>query len=131
MVVDRYYYSGIVYSAAKHNPTLSLSWARHPDVGLPRPDVCLFLELSPEEAAERGGFGEEKYEKKEMQDRVREQFKILMEREGAEKEDFARIDAGKGIDEVQHEIRGVVKRVFERVDGAGSEEAPLRYVEEW
>jgi dTMP kinase len=131
VIIDRYYYSGIVYSAAKHNPTLSLAWARHPDVGLPRPDVSLFLDISPEEAAKRGGFGEEKYEKKEMQDRVRELFKVLMEREGAEKEDFTRIDADQGVEEVQREIREVVARVFERVDGAGPDGAPLRSVEGW
>lgn len=131
MIIDRYYYSGIVYSAAKHQLTLSLSWARHPDVGLPRPDACLFLDISPEEAAKRGGFGEEKYEKKEMQDRVRELFNGLMEREGAEKEDFVRVDAGRGAEEVHREIREVVGRLFKRVDGVGSEGVPLRFVEEW
>jgi dTMP kinase len=131
VIIDRYYYSGIVYSAAKHNPTLSLSWARHPDVGLPRPDVCLFLGISAEEAAKRGGFGEEKYEKQEMQDRVRELFEMLMERWGAEKDDIVRIDASKGLEEVHGEIRGVVENVFARVDAAGSEGEALRFVEEW
>jgi dTMP kinase len=131
VIIDRYYYSGIVYSAAKHNPTLSLSWARHPDVGLPRPDVCLFLDISAEEAAKRGGFGEEKYEKQEMQDRVRELFEMLMERWGAEKDDIVRIDASKGLEEVHSEIRGVVKNVFARVDGTGSGGEALRFVEEW
>ncbi|KAF1996475.1 P-loop containing nucleoside triphosphate hydrolase protein, partial [Amniculicola lignicola CBS 123094] len=60
LVIDRYYYSGMIYSAAKSNPTLSLPWARHPDVGLPRPDLVLFLDISAEEAAKRGGYGEEK-----------------------------------------------------------------------
>ncbi|KAF2685347.1 thymidylate kinase [Lentithecium fluviatile CBS 122367] len=130
VIIDRYYYSGIVYSAAKHNPSLSLSWARQPDIGLPRPDVCLFLEISTKEAAKRGGYGEEKYEKKEIQDRVRELFGVLMEREGAEKEDFVRIDAGRGVDEVQRSISEVVRKVFEKVDGAGPEGAPLRFVQE-
>lgn len=131
MVVDRYYYSGIVYSAAKRNPSLSLAWARQPDVGLPRPDICLFLDVSPEEAAKRGGFGEEKYEKKEMQDRVRELFGVLRTRDGAEKEDLVRIDAGRGVEQVQEEIREVVRKAFESIDGAGPNGAPLRFVEEW
>lgn len=74
IVCDRYYYSGMVYSAAKRNPTLSLDWTKAPDVGLPKPDVVLFLDLDPEEAEKRGGYGDEKYEKKEMQQRVRELF---------------------------------------------------------
>ncbi|KAF2646921.1 P-loop containing nucleoside triphosphate hydrolase protein, partial [Massarina eburnea CBS 473.64] len=60
VIIDRYYYSGIVYSAAKLNPSMPLAWCRSPDVGLPRPDLCLFLDISAEEAAERGGYGTEK-----------------------------------------------------------------------
>ncbi|KAJ4307375.1 Thymidylate kinase, partial [Neodidymelliopsis sp. IMI 364377] len=59
VIIDRYYYSGIVYSAAKQNPSLSLEWCRNPDVGLPRPDLCLFLDISAEAAAQRGGYGTE------------------------------------------------------------------------
>ncbi|KAK4185869.1 thymidylate kinase [Podospora australis] len=74
VLCDRYYYSGIVYSAAKQNPSLSLQWARAPEVGLPRPDLVLFLDLDEEKAKERGGWGGEVYEKAGMQKRVRELF---------------------------------------------------------
>lgn len=92
MLCDRYYYSGIVYSAAKQNPTLSLAWARHPEVGLPRPDMVLFLDLDEEKARARGGWGGELYERAEMQKRVRDLFwglslgKIDLVREGGERE---------------------------------------------
>ena len=126
VIIDRYYYSGCVYSAAKHNPSLSLEWCRQPDVGLPRPDVCIFLDISAEDAAKRGGYGEEKYEKKEMQDRVRELFETLMQRK--EGEDLVRIDAGQSLEEVQRKIREEVDRSIERVD---RENLPLRVVGEW
>jgi len=74
IICDRYYHSGIVYSAAKHLPSLPLSWARAPEVGLPRPDVVLFLDLDEEVARGRGGWGGEVYERGEMQRRVRELF---------------------------------------------------------
>ncbi|KAK3947635.1 thymidylate kinase [Pseudoneurospora amorphoporcata] len=74
LILDRYYHSGIVYSAAKQNPSLSLSWARAPEIGLPRPDLVLFLDLDEEQARLRGGWGGELYEKAEMQRRVRELF---------------------------------------------------------
>lgn len=74
VLCDRYYHSGIVYSAAKRNPALSLGWARNPEVGLPRPDLVLFLDLDEEQARARGGWGGEVYEKGEMQRRVRELF---------------------------------------------------------
>lgn len=125
-MIDRYYYSGCVYSAAKQNPSLSLEWCRRPEVGLPRPDVAVFLDISAEDAAKRGGYGTEKYEKKEMQDRVRELFETLMQRK--EGSDLVRIDAGKGLEEVQEKIREEVERCIERVD---REELPLRTVGEW
>ena len=74
IICDRFYHSGIVYSAAKQLPSLSLSWAKAPEVGLPRPDMVLFLDLDEEVARGRGGWGGEVYEKGEMQRRVRELF---------------------------------------------------------
>jgi dTMP kinase len=123
VIVDRYYYSGCVYSAAKQNPSLSLEWCRQPDVGLPRPDLCLFLDIAAEDAAKRGGYGTEKYEKKEMQDRVRELFETLMQKK--EGEDFVRVDAGRSMEEVQKKIRDEVERCL------GEEERPLRVVGGW
>ncbi|CAJ2507330.1 Uu.00g085160.m01.CDS01 [Anthostomella pinea] len=74
VVCDRFYHSGIVYSAAKQLPSLSLSWAKAPEIGLPRPDMVLFLDLEETVARERGGWGGEIYEKGEMQRRVRDLF---------------------------------------------------------
>jgi dTMP kinase len=126
VIIDRYYYSGCVYSAAKQNPSMTLEWCRKPDVGLPRPDLCLFLEISAEDAAKRGGYGTEKYEKKEMQDRVRELFDVLMQRK--EGEDFLRIDASSSLEDVQEKVKGEVDRCIEQVDKGNM---PLRTVEEW
>ncbi|KAF2090700.1 thymidylate kinase [Saccharata proteae CBS 121410] len=126
VVVDRYYYSGCVYSAAKDNPTLSLEWARRPEEGLPRPDVCVFLDISPEDAAKRGGFGEEKYENKQMQDRVRQMFGELQRAQ--EKDDFVRIDGGQSLEEVE---RRIWQLVLEVVKGVDEESRPVRFVQPW
>ncbi|KAI4949489.1 hypothetical protein J4E91_005228 [Alternaria rosae] len=126
IIVDRYYYSGCVYSAAKQNPSMTLEWCRKPEVGLPRPDLCLFLDISAEDAAKRGGYGTEKYEKKEMQDRVRELFETMMQKK--EGEDFVRINAGESMTDVAAKIRQEVDRCFERV---AKGQLPLRTVEEW
>jgi dTMP kinase len=126
IIVDRYYYSGCVYSAAKQNPSMTLEWCRKPDVGLPRADLCIFLDISAEDAAKRGGYGTEKYEKKEMQDRVRELFETLMQRK--EGEDFVRINAGSSLENVQEKVKEEVNRCIERVD---KENMPLRTVKEW
>ncbi|KAL5117438.1 Thymidylate kinase [Pleosporales sp. CAS-2024a] len=105
---------------------MTLEWCRQPDVGLPRPDLCIFLDISAEDAAKRGGYGTEKYEKKEMQDRVRELFEMLMQRK--EGDDFVRIDAGSTVEEVHGKIKDEVNRCIQRVD---SEKLPLRTVQGW
>jgi dTMP kinase len=125
-VIDRYYYSGCVYSAAKHNPTLSLQWARKPDEGLPRPDVCVYLTISPDEAAKRGGFGEERYERQEMQERVRSLFGELQK--AAEQDDFVEVDGGRALDDVEADVLKVVETCIAAVDKS---KQPMKVVEPW
>ncbi|ODM20884.1 Thymidylate kinase [Aspergillus cristatus] len=120
VIVDRYSYSGVVYTAAKANPNLSLEWAWQPEIGLPRPDLCLFLRISPEEAAKRGGFGAERYENQPMQIRVRGLFQDLFNRQRSE--DIHIIDAGRAFDEVYQDILKIATDSVARVDAVG----PLR-----
>ena len=125
IIIDRYYYSGIVYSAAKDNPTLTLSWAREPEVGLPRPDVCIFLDISPEDAAKRGGFGLEKYENDKMQRRVRELFHQLANLPDGR--DFRIVDAGRSLEKVEEEVLVAVESTFRSLNDS----KVLKSVEPW
>ncbi|KAF2170743.1 hypothetical protein M409DRAFT_63822 [Zasmidium cellare ATCC 36951] len=127
VVIDRYYYSGCVYSAAKRNPTMDLAWCRHMEVGLPRPDLCLFLDITAEKAAIRRGFGTERYEKQEMQDRVRELF-AEMRTHPDEEEDIVVIDAGGTVEQVEAAIQTTVKRRLGEVE---AESRPLRFIQPW
>lgn len=77
---------------------LDYNWCRTPDIGLPAPDLTIFLHLTPEAAAKRGGYGEERYETLSMQSKVRESFAEI-EREMKGKK-WITIDAGRGVDEV-------------------------------
>lgn len=109
VVIDRYSYSGAVYSAAKENPTLGLEWAWAPELGLPQPDVVFFLDISPADAAARGGYGEERYEKEEMQTRVRSLFQKLFDLVHPEDDmgtSIVTIDAGASVKEVAALIAG-------------------------
>lgn len=127
VVIDRYYYSGCVYTAAKQIPGMDLEWCRQPEVGLPRPDVCLFLDVSAEAAMSRGGYGAERYEKREMQDRVRRLFGELRGHRD-EWEDIGVVDADRGVEEVGEEIEAVVAGAMETVDEG---KRPLRKVDSW
>jgi dTMP kinase len=98
VIVDRYSYSGAVYSAAKENPTLSLEWAWQPEVGLPRPDLLLFLALSLEASTKRGGYGQERYETNKMQGNVSRLFKSLLRMNHGHSVET--IEAGASVEEV-------------------------------
>mmetsp|Transcript_22954 Transcript_22954/g.39366 ORF Transcript_22954/g.39366 Transcript_22954/m.39366 type:complete len:207 (+) Transcript_22954:217-837(+) len=67
LVVDRYAYSGVAFSVAKG---LDIAWCKSPDEGLPAADTVLYLTLDPHQAAERGQYGEERYERLDFQVRV-------------------------------------------------------------
>ncbi|KAL9640096.1 MAG: hypothetical protein Q9204_000848 [Flavoplaca sp. TL-2023a] len=112
IVIDRYYYSGAVYSAAKNNPNLSLEWAIQPEVGLPKPDLCIFLDISPTDAAVRGGFGNERYETSDMQKRVRSLFQELLQR--PQNAEMVSVNAGASIEEVHETTRRLVNELPER-----------------
>lgn len=74
VIVDRYAYSGVCYSVAKG---LDMEWCKGADSGLPRPDLVVYLDLSVEKTRNRGGWGEERYEKEEFQRRVGDVFRKL------------------------------------------------------
>ncbi|OKL64415.1 hypothetical protein UA08_00420 [Talaromyces atroroseus] len=125
VIVDRYSYSGAVYSASKGNPNLSLHWAWQPEVGLPRPDLCLFLSISPEDAAKRGGYGVERYETDCMQRRVRDLFLSLLDL--PHNDEICVIDAGRPVDEVAQDILEPVLECMKNVDSIG----PLKKLGPW
>ncbi|KAG1770245.1 thymidylate kinase [Suillus occidentalis] len=103
-LADRYSFSGIAYSVRKG---LSYEWCRAPEIGLPAPDLTLFLDISPDVAAMRGGYGQERYEKEEVQKGVRQVFDkigraVQEDDEGEGK--WVVIDAGKTKEEVAEEL---------------------------
>ncbi|XRB25353.1 thymidylate kinase [Pseudoscourfieldia marina] len=108
VIADRYAYSGVAFTAAKQVPGLDLAWCKQPDVGLPEPDLTVFLNLDPQEAAKRGGYGEERYENLEMQARVAANFMKLQDNT------WTVLDAAMGdVDAVSDAIYATVTPVVE------------------
>ena len=91
-----------------------------PEVGLPSPDVILFLDMTIEQAKERGQFGEERYEKEAFQRTVRQRFQELMETEGSSVP-WVVVDAARTITEVEADVQAHVQTVLDKV----AEGAPL------
>ena len=125
IICDRYAFSGIAFSASKallrgtsppSSSSLTYEWCRAPDVSLPAPDLTLFLDISPDQAAkQREGYGEERYEKVEMQARVREVFGRIGKEMGTEK--WVTINAGRTRDEIEKDIWEKVSLLVEGVNG--------------
>ncbi|KAG0037131.1 hypothetical protein BGZ82_003088 [Podila clonocystis] len=109
LVVDRYAYSGVAFSAAKG---LDLTWCKNPDRGLVRPDLTFFLDLPTSEAEKRGGFGEERYEKRELQEKVRRVFHELKGKE------WVMVDARNSV-QAMHEA--ILKTALDKIQEAQSE----------
>ncbi|GBP77255.1 Thymidylate kinase [Eumeta japonica] len=74
LVIDRYCYSGVAFSAAKG---LDMNWCKAPDAGLPLPDKVFFLTMPLESAQHRNGYGEERYEVLDFQKKVAETYSLL------------------------------------------------------
>jgi dTMP kinase len=76
IVCGRYAYSGVAYTHAKG--TMDLEYCMNPDVGLPKPDLVVFLQIDLVVASKRSQYGEEKYEKIEFQKHVLESFEQVL-----------------------------------------------------
>ncbi|KAA0713090.1 Thymidylate kinase [Triplophysa tibetana] len=100
LVVDRYAFSGVAFTSAK--PGFSLEWCRNPDVGLPKPDLVMFLQVNPGVAEKRGEFGTERYETSFFQSTVHQRFEELMEDKSV---NWRVIDAARSIEEVHNDIK--------------------------
>ncbi|RMZ79665.1 hypothetical protein DV738_g3239, partial [Chaetothyriales sp. CBS 135597] len=118
LVVDRYSFSGAVYSAAKENPDLSLDWAWNPEIGLPKPDIVFFLDISAGDAAKRGGYGDERYETEKLQSRVRTLFQQLFARLPGLR--LYSVDAGGSVDEVAGTIFSHFQEAVASIDLASA-----------
>ncbi|XP_067085958.1 thymidylate kinase [Osmerus mordax] len=100
LVVDRYAFSGVAFTSAK--PGFSLDWCMNPDVGLPKPDLVMFLQLNPSDAALRGQFGSERYETSVFQKAVQQKFQQLMKDPSV---NWQVIDAAQSIEAVHTDIK--------------------------
>ena len=116
VLCDRYAFSGIAFSAAKGLP---YDWCASPDAGLPAPDATLFFDVTPEVARTRGGYGEERYEKEEMQARVRDIFGTIGLKMG---ERWNNVDAGGSVQEVGDSVWAIVQKY------AGGIERPIEHL---
>ncbi|XP_065177431.1 thymidylate kinase-like [Sycon ciliatum] len=104
LIVDRYAFSGVAFTAAKEG--FNLDWCKNPDRGLPEPDLVLYLDLAVEAAARRGAYGEERYERTDFQQRVYDNYQQL------KADDWKVLDADTSIDNLHSQILSLVENTI-------------------
>ena len=110
VICDRYYYSSLAYQGSDTDFT----WVRDMNLNCPeirKPDVCIFLDLTPEQSMARiegGRVTKEIYETDEKLTRVRNQFYRVFE-ELKERDRIEIVDASRSIEEIHGEIVGLLQ----------------------
>ncbi|CAB3223748.1 unnamed protein product [Arctia plantaginis] len=95
VIVDRYCYSGVAFSAAKG---LDIKWCKACDAGLPKPDKVFFLTMPLEMIMQRAGFGNERYEVLNFQEKVSKLYMELKE------DNWDVLDANRSIESIEEDL---------------------------
>ena len=110
VICDRYYYSSLAYQGS----ATDFAWVRDMNLNCPEirtPDVCIFLDLTPEQSMARiegGRVTKEIYETKEKLTQVRDQFyRVFEELKGRDRIEI--VDASRSIEEIHQEIVGLIR----------------------
>ncbi|KAK8942734.1 hypothetical protein KSP39_PZI009412 [Platanthera zijinensis] len=104
LVVDRYSYSGVSFSASKG---LDVNWCKAPEKGLIAPDLVIYMDISPEEAAKRGSYGIERYEQLDFQKKVAHSYQILLDTT------WKVIDASLSLELIENQIQELALETIE------------------
>lgn len=115
LIVDRYAYSGVAYTAAK--PGFDLEWCKQCDTGLPKPDLVCFMDSKKLNLNTRECFGNERYEVNEFQTLVYNNFKKLfhldsMKHELTRSDECLVINASDSIESIHS---GILNSVLELI----------------
>ncbi|KAI9911720.1 hypothetical protein PsorP6_008803 [Peronosclerospora sorghi] len=119
VVMDRYSFSGVAFSAAKKG--MSLDWCWAPEIGLPKPDAVIFLDVPVLHASNRADFGLERYETLNFQEKVKQNFYNIMERTTPK---WYVVDATGTIEQVHNKVLAIAKETITKYA-----DSPLNYFE--
>ena len=111
VICDRYYYSSLAYQGSGTDP----EWVGNMNLNCPeimRPDVCIFLDLTPEQSMariNRGRATQEIYENEEKLTQVRNQFYRVFE-DLKDRENIQIVDAYRSVEEIHADIIALIDR---------------------
>ena len=114
VICDRYYYSSLAYQGS----LTDFDWVMAANCSCPEirhPDLCIFLDLSPEESMKRitkGRTSTEIYEKAETLATFRARYLDVFEKLSARGEKIEIIDASGTIEQAAEKIAEVISKHF-------------------
>ncbi len=114
VICDRYYYSSLAYQGSETDA----KWVQEMNLSCPeirRPDLCIFLDLTPEQSMERIGRGRvtvEIYENVDRLTRVRDRFYGVFETL-AETDRICVVNAARPIEEIHADIVRLVNEILD------------------
>ncbi len=109
IVMDRYSYSGVAFTTATSTMSIDQCWST--EIGLPKPDLTIFLHLPVEKATTRGGYGQERYETISIQERVNANFKTMINRNP---DDWCVVDGSQSIEMVHKKILSITESTIDK-----------------
>lgn len=115
IICDRYYYSSLAYQGS----LTDFDWVMAANCSCPeirRPDLCIFLDLSPEESMKRitkGRTQTEIYEKADTLTKVRARYMDVFQKLSAHGEQIEIIDASGNIEQTAEAINAAIKKHFD------------------
>ncbi len=115
VISDRYYYSSLAYQGAELGfDTVAKLNLEDPDIRTP--DLCVFLDLTPEKSLERIGaradVPREIYENYEYLDKTRKMFFDVFDRLRARGENIVLIDASGSAESIAENVLSAVLEMF-------------------
>ena len=112
VISDRYYYSSLAYQGA----ATDYEWVKAMNINSPeirRPDLCIYLDLLPEQSLERISRGRESleiYENLEKLTAVRAKFLSVVEDLRRDGESIYVVNAARAAEDIAKEIFEIVKK---------------------
>ena len=112
VISDRYYYSSLAYQGT----ATDYDWVKSMNINSPeirRPDLCIYLDLLPEQSLERISRGRESfeiYENLEKLTAVRAKFLSVVEDLRRDGESIYVVNAARPADDIANEIFEIVKK---------------------
>jgi dTMP kinase len=107
VISDRYMFSSLAYGAVSNT---NVEWLIKVNSGFPKPDIIIFLDVSPHTSIKRiaaGRFSAELFEKEEKLKAVRREYLKLAKRFG-----FKVINGERSIEQVSKDIINSVETIF-------------------